>query len=83
MFCLVPTSRVLVVFFVLYIISDSLYSFEYPTFPLQPNNIDITPNDTDETCDAAEYARRTFCYFVRFSLNLFIESLIEFLRTNL
>lgn len=52
-------------------------------FPLQPNNIDITPNDTDETCDAAEYARRTFCYFVRFSLNLFIESLIEFLRTNL
>lgn len=83
MFYHVPTSRVLVIFFVLYIISDSLYSFEYPTFPLQPNNIDIAPNDTDETCDIAEYTRRTFCYFVRFSLNLFIKSLIEFLRTNL
>lgn len=82
MFYLVPTSRVLVVFFVLYIVSDSLYSFEYPTFPLRPNNIDITPIDTDETCDIVEYARRTFSYFVRFSLNLFIESLIEFLRTN-
>lgn len=80
MFYLVPTSRVLVVFLVLYIVSDSLYSFEYPTFPLRPNNIDVTPNGTDET---AEYARRTFCYFVRFSLNLFIESLIEFLRINL